>query len=193
MTVDIRDIDPRSNANVTVTGQHARNGVQIARARASDQGIHFDTWGVWATYSAAINGEGQTTIQGVPVDFVMPLSLGEGTGTNPVSGSATWAGAMVGTRIGGSSPGSSVSGDAEMQVDFSAANIDLTFTNIAEISSGGSPGTPYPSMGWSDVPMNGGSFSTTGLDGRFYGPNHEEVGGVFERNQIAGGFTLVRK
>ena len=41
--------------------------------------------------------------------------------------------------------------------------------------------------------MNRGTFRANGLDGRFYGPNHEEAGGVFERNQIAGGFTLVRQ
>ena len=192
-TIDVRDIDPRSGPNVRITGKHVRNGVQVARARASDQGIHFDTWGTWATHSAAINGQGQTTIEGIPVYFVMPLSLGEGTGTNPVSGHAIWTGAMAGTKVSGSAPGPAVTGDARMQVDLSNVTLDLEFTSIAEISSGGVPGAQSPDIVWRDVPMNRGTFRANGLDGRFYGPNHEEAGGVFERNQIAGGFTLVRQ
>ena len=46
---------------------------------------------------------------------------------------------------------------------------------------------------WQDVAMQAGSFRDIGLDGRFYGPNHEEAGGVFERDGIAGAFSLKRE
>ena len=41
--------------------------------------------------------------------------------------------------------------------------------------------------------MRNGSFRASGLDGRFYGPNHEEAGGVFERSGITGAFSLARQ
>lgn len=31
------------------------------------------------------------------------------------------------------------------------------------------------------------------IEGRFYGPNHEETGGVFERNNIASAFGAIRE
>ena len=40
--------------------------------------------------------------------------------------------------------------------------------------------------------MQAGAFKDDGLDGRFYGPDHEEAGGVFERDGIAGAFSLQR-
>ncbi len=41
--------------------------------------------------------------------------------------------------------------------------------------------------------MRNGSFQASGLDGRFYGPSHEEAGGVFERGGIVGAFSLNRQ
>ena len=41
--------------------------------------------------------------------------------------------------------------------------------------------------------MQRGAFQANGLDGRFYGPNHEEAGGVFERDRIIGAFSLTRQ
>ena len=192
-TIDIRDIDPRDLQNERITGQHVRNGVQVGRFRGRDEGIHFDAWGTWGTHSAALSGEFQTTFEGIPIDMVMPASLGTGSGTNPISGSATWNGAMAGIKISGSTPGPAVTGDARMQVDFINVTSDLEFTGIAEISSGGVAGARSPDMVWRDMPMNGGAFRGQGLEGRFYGPNHEEAGGVFDETNMTGSFTLVRQ
>ena len=55
----------------------------------------------------------------------------------------------------------------------------------------------FDDMNWEDIPLTSGSFqSGSGSDqisGQFYGPNHEEVGGVFERNQILGAFGAKRE
>ena len=53
--------------------------------------------------------------------------------------------------------------------------------------------TRYDDIRWQDVPVHVGSFQPSGLDGRLYGSNHEEAGGVFERNEIAGAFSLIRQ
>ena len=51
-------------------------------------------------------------------------------------------------------------------------------------------------MIWTGIPVIDGGFAT-GADGdsieaRFYGPNHEEVGGIFERDEILGSFGATR-
>ena len=47
-------------------------------------------------------------------------------------------------------------------------------------------------MTWENLPVRNGrfgeGFDDPTIEGRFYGPNHEEVGGIFERNQIIGAF-----
>ena len=76
-----------------------------------------------------------------------------------------------------------------MEVDFPTATLDLTCTNIA----GTGAGARHADIAWQNVPMSGGALEATGLDGRFYGPRHEEAGGVLERTSIIGGFTVVRQ
>ena len=50
-----------------------------------------------------------------------------------------------------------------------------------------------PSIEWNGLPIDdSGVFSGTGIQGRFYGPNHEEVGGVFLRDMISGSFGASR-
>jgi hypothetical protein len=52
-------------------------------------------------------------------------------------------------------------------------------------------------MNWQDIPLASGSFQSGSgrnqISGQFYGPNHEEVGGVFERNQVIGAFGAKRE
>ena len=61
--------------------------------------------------------------------------------------------------------------DADLQVDFASA-LDLTFTPY---SSHGSSGDAFLRVfEWHNVPVANGTFTARGLDGRFYGPNHEE-------------------
>lgn len=185
-TIDLIDIDPNA-PDVTVTDQQTRNGVQTGRATVRDR-LNFDTFGVWGTYNTGTPLRGSTTLQGVDVQFAFPVSLGMVSGSNPVSGSAIWTGAMAGVRIGSSSLEAEVIGDAEMTADLAAASLDLAFTNIADTS-----GVSSNDIRWQGVSMENGSFQITGLNGRFYGPNHEEAGGVFERDGIAGAFSLARQ
>ena len=187
-TVDLREIDP-SASTTTVTDRELRNGVQTGRLTAGDDGAsRFNAFGVWGEYNAATTGAGATSLEGIDIRFVVPTSVGHASAANPVSGSASWAGAMTGVKVGESGLGAEVVGDAAMTVDFAGASLDLAFTDVAELSSGAEVGD----IRWRDVPMEAGSFEDDGLDGRFYGPDHEEAGGVFERDDIAGAFSLKR-
>ena len=188
VTLDLRDVDPNGPA-VTITGEQTRNGVQIGRGTASGGGINFNSFGVWGDYNSGTPLRGSTTLRGAAIRFAFPMSLGDGSNSNPVSGSTTWTGAMAGVRVGSSSLGAEVTGDAEMTANLGTSSLDLAFTNIADTS-----GTRSSDIRWTGISMRNGSFSGSGgLEGRFYGPNHEEAGGVFERSGIAGAFSLARQ
>ena len=189
VTVDLLEVDPEGEASgTTVTGRQERNGVQTGRLGASDGATRFDAFGVWGDWKAATTGAGSTVLEGIDTRFVVPMSVGQGSGSNPVSGGVSWTGAMTGVRFGDAGLGAEVSGDAAMAVDLEGVSLDLAFTGIAELESGDGVGD----IGWRGVPMEEGSFRDEGLDGRFYGPAHEEAGGVFERDGIAGAFSLKR-
>ena len=117
-------------------------------------------------------------------------SLGDATGTAPVSGSAVWQGMMVGAYH--YDEGSAhVAGDARVTFDFASIDLDVALTNIRDANRS------HPDMIWQNMPVRQGRFwagaDPNSLQGQFYGPNHEEVGGVFERNQIIGAFGATRQ
>ncbi len=132
-------------------------------------------------------------------DVSIPLatSIGDATGTTPssVTGSATWSGVMVGTDASATASRSHrIRGDADITIaDFTDPRIGVAFTNITDLDSGGTRGD----MAWSEIPMVDGGFATgsdgNSIEGTFYGPNHEEVGGIFEREQIIGAFGAQRQ
>ena len=131
------------------------------------------------------------------LETVGSFSVGKATGTNPTSGSATWKGAMVGVSELSEDLLNSqvkVQGDATLSIaDFMIPEIDIRFTNVFEPHGG----DHLSNMTWQRVPLTGGSFHTGArtnqISGIFYGPNHEEVGGVFERNLIVGSFGAKRE
>lgn len=51
-------------------------------------------------------------------------------------------------------------------------------------------------MTWGGLAVTNGMFGTgsqeDSIQDQFYGPNHEEVGGIFEHDQIIGAFGAVR-
>ena len=53
-------------------------------------------------------------------------------------------------------------------------------------------GETYDDMIWEAITLRDGVFETSKLAGRFFGPSHEEVGGVFDRNSIIGSFGATR-
>ena len=145
--------------------------------------------------------------------------FGDASDTAPVTavgGSASWSGIMTGVTDGSSGDGGAfVHGDADLTVTGLAApggaSVNVEFTNIAREDSG----AELDNMVWRGLPLQGRSFGTndvrfheadrgyTGrasfgkqaegsLFGHIYGPNGEEVGGLFHRDNIAGGFAARR-
>ena len=125
------------------------------------------------------------------------VSIGQASDTNPVEGNATWEGVMVGGRIGETAAiGKPVRGDATLTFDFAGADVDVALTNIRTLPIVQVPET-YPDMTWENLAVRdgrfGGGFDDPTIEGRFYGPNHEEVGGIFQRSRIVGAFGAQRE
>lgn len=121
-------------------------------------------------------------------------SVGVESGSNPLSGSAIWTGAMVGRLTdgyGNEEPGALVLGDSRLTFDFARNDIDVAFTGIRSDND-----EAYPDITWDNIPVQDEMFGSSRggyVTGTFYGPGHEEVGGVFERNQIVGAFGATRQ
>ena len=140
----------------------------------------------------------------VSENYYGAYSIGNAIDSNPdvlVGGAATWSGIMVGIRI--AEPDSFVKGDAEITVSRPGGNpdllVDVEFTNMKDERTG----IPFDDVSWEGLALKDGSFGVAplsdgeadssrhparrGVSGRFYGQNHEEVGGLFSfRVPVAG-------
>ena len=124
------------------------------------------------------------------------FSFGNSPGTNPSStiSSATWTGVMLGVDY--SQVTNSLNqlyplhGDTRIVVQGLGATptVDVTFTNVRNLNTG----ARRTLGGWSNIPLSNGFFrtgsGTNKIEGTFYGSEHQEVGGNFERDRIIGAF-----
>ena len=115
------------------------------------------------------------------------VSFGSSAGTVPSRlGGATWTGDMVGVDAG---TGERVEGDAKIDVDdFADPDVDIALTSIV-----GANRSTWAALRWENVPLDAGGFRVDDdagghVEGLFYGPDHEEVGGVFEKDRLVGAF-----
>ncbi len=145
------------------------------------------------------------------------LWLGDGSDKSPVTaagGTASWAGVMSGVMTGQpGDAGTLVQDDAAITVTGldAEASITVGFSNISRRDTGAA----VAGMTWSGLPLQGRSFGTAdvrfdgergyapgagfgaeaegSLFGHIHGPNGEEVGGLFNRDGIAGAFAARRE
>ena len=83
-----------------------------------------------------------------------------------------------------------LSGESTLVYDFSAATVDVRMTGIHDWNT---PQT-YPDMVWNGLRVRNGTFTDVRtIRGSFYGPNHEEAGGVFDRGAVTGAFGAKRQ
>ena len=183
------------------------NGVSLSRAWP---GTAFDYAG-WMNHSFFILSV-WNPVDNDPFDpseqvFAKVYTGGAASGSNPVSGSATWRGAVVGVDASeNASKGNPIVGDATIRIgSFTSPAVDVSFTSLIDQRAN----VRRSDMYWHGLAVRNGAFDHNGdlrvgvafadrgnafnsLTGRFYGPNHEEVGGVFIRDEIAGAFGARR-
>ena len=149
---------------------------------------HTGAWGEHQTFAvtgleAAAGGSSQIEFGAISG----AISGGRFSESNPVGGmgTATWRGAMI-----GESGGKFLSGDSTIVYDFSASSVDVRMSGIRDWNT---PQT-YPDLVWEDLDVRNGTFTDVhSIRGSFYGPNHEEAGGVFDRRNITGAFGAKRE
>ena len=173
-----------------------RNGVTLDQSRRetkfddgiTGQDVEYGAWldhsafAIWATsyYLGAIS-------DGSYAGVVEGYSFGNDSGSRPLSGSAIWEGVMTGVDVEFLN---AVQGDAAVTVDFARNDAGVAFTNVHDLYAR----SALPSMEWSGLAIGAdGKFGAGDLLATFYGPNHAEVGGVFERNEIVGAFGAKRQ
>ena len=169
-----------------------RNGITIGQYRTETKNADGITareigYGAWLDHNAFSTSLAGAVSDGYYAAFVAGYSFGNDSGSRPVGGSATWTGAMTGADLEFQH---AVQGDAAVTVDFARNNAGVAFTNIKDLGTR----SGLPSMEWSGLAIGtDGRFGASDIRATFYGPNHEEVGGVFERNNIVGAFGAKRQ
>ena len=173
-----------------------RRGVGLFRQDLSADSNDYEAWGGWLEHSlfaTRLTRFGEEAGPSAGASVVFGYSLGLSSGENPgAEGSARWEGLMLGRDVSASpSRGQVIRGDSDVTVEFGAAAItaDVAFTDIVNIETGAAQND----MAWRGMAVEDGGFARRNapgdaVSGRFYGPNEEEVGGVFERDGIAGAF-----
>ncbi len=184
------------DSELTLLREH--RGLELAREKGSGANHIYESYGGWLEHSLFGTRLTRFTDEAGPsrgASVVSSYSLGISTGVNPdaVEGSARWEGLMLGRDTRASAGrGQAVRGDADVTVDFAATGMtaDVAFTGIVNIDTGDLEND----MAWRGMAVEEGGFARRNapgdtVSGRFYGPNEEEVGGVFERDGIAGAFA----
>ena len=182
----------------------AHNGVtffqvRARQARGTDNQTEVLVYGGWMNHSVfAIEATFFPSAADPEVWFVENLVFGNSPGVNPsdiLGSTATWTGAVIGASYGiDQNIGNLIQGTATVDVDFTNTNVDVSFSNLVDLDN---PSRSISNMDWANIPLSNGDFTQGSagqnqIQGRFYGPNHEEVSGVFDRDKILGAFGAIR-
>lgn len=180
-----------ARATGTTTYAEANVGGRFPGSFAGTRALHsFEEWGLWAKqgeetlFKAFVEDDDSL----FSTDDYAIMVAGSPTGSNPVSGPAVWTGAVLAYDAHPDTYGTPVTGEARLEVDLSAATIDVAFSNFTE---------SHGDMSWSDLSLRGGAFSSRSGDstisGAFYGAGHEGVAGEFSRDRLDGVFGALRR
>ena len=182
-------------SGATISGLTETQGVNMGqvRGRSTVDTITTDyhVYGGWleSNFFGVIRVDWSGTFQEQRLNGLETLtafSTGDASGSNPMSGSATWTGLMIGAAR--TAPTNAITGQTEAVYSFADQTMDIDMTQLTR---------GHADMSWENLRVSGGSFGTgtdaNSISGTFYGSAHEELGGVFERNGIVGAFGAARQ
>ena len=197
--------EPVRTTTTTVTANYPGwiDYSRLPRVSVSQSGGGVFGYGGWLDYSGFfVEGRPITSGNAGDASFYYGLSIGIASNSRPrprlrpwpTAGSARWNGVMVATDVSGAGRENIIQGDAALSVDFGATTVDLSFSNVRDLTAG----TTRTGTAWSGIPVTAsGIFSGTNPQGetagRFYGPRHEEAGGTFTYDDLAGAYGLKRQ
>ena len=186
----------------------SHHGVSIGQVRATSRSTDTQLYGGWMEHSAffvrSLRHTSDAHTAGFPHAFGYTHWLIDNTGNNyranpqDLSSSGlggTWTGAVVGIRYSSGKEGHVVHGTAEVSIpDFTNVMVNVSFTGLHDRDAGES----VASMQWSNLSVTEGAFSSVDANpyneirGRFYGSEHTDATGTFDRNSIIGAFGAIR-
>ena len=170
---------------------------------ASDLGDWTDT---------SLHVRGAVDIEGGEIAFgtalrnglAQPWATGPSPHTNladnaALSGSVAWSGRLLGLTP----DAEAVAGAAHLSVDLATLTGSADFTGLEQWAADAAPGALGTGTMWHDgdlgyaIEVRGNTFVQTGGDdgtvtGAFFGPAHEGMGGVLERDDLSAGFGGTR-
>lgn len=181
-------------SGATITGLTETHGVNMGQLRGRDTidtiTTDYQAYGGWIEkqFFGVARAQWSGAFQEVRLNGLETLtaySIGDASGSNPTTGSATWTGLMVG--LARTAPTSLITGRTEAVYSFRDNTLDVSMTGLTR---------GHANMSWDNLSVSNGLFragdGANSISGTFYGSAHEEVGGVFERNGIAGAFGAKR-
>ena len=159
-------------------------GVLLAQGRGKGDvagtAADYTGYGGWLDHSFFVVEFNRITdgiLKNTPFNY--SYSIGDASETNPVAagGSGSWSGVMVGADVSATAArGDRIQGEAKLTIDFADPAVDVAFTKIYNLDDR----SALADMTWTGIAVTGGAFAATSsgtIEGRFYGPDHEEVGG----------------
>ena len=185
-----------------------RNGIMIGDVSLGDKdlpdvpGVAIDRtvtgYGGWGEFHG-FDSLYYDFVRGDRPQRMIQASIGgwasEGNPPVPRDGTWTWTGGAVGVGYSDITQDRVLTGNSELTVSLDEQLneflVRLDITDLEDVDTG----TTYDPMVWANIPLRNGSFETFEVRGRFFGPNHEEIGGAFEsrKAKIVGAFGASRE
>ena len=162
--------------------------------------------GPWTDVSFHLRGDMEDVSFGASSrnGLLQPWAFGPSPAMNlsdnqALSGSVSWTGRLLGFT----SNSESLAGAADLTINLATLRGRIDFTNLEYWGVHAAPGAVGSGQMWNDgdlrygVVVRGNSFVQTGGDagevtGMFYGAEHQAMGGVVERSDMAAGFGGTR-
>ena len=190
--ISLGTIAPVSGDAETIGSAH---GITLMSESGSHMGVDKTSFGAWMEHGAFTFETDRSIGEGSGTIAAYALALGDLT-HRPLSGTAVWAGIMVGAPIAGEDKGDRLVGTAELIYDLDAGGLAAAFSGIRNIDRGRAHGTE--TVMFSNIAVApDGTFKTgqsgTRIQGGFYGPDHAEAAGIFEQSGILGAFGATRQ
>lgn len=171
------------------------NDIRMVVERGSDDYALIHALGGWMEHSLFVS---QATLYPENIapesTSVTSYAFGNASGANPdvPESGASWRGFVVGRDDSVRNDREAVvEGQASVFVEMGADSLlaDVAFTDL----SNGQTQQNYDDMAWEDLTVSEGGFAHRDavdhmIAGRFFGPEQQEVAGVFERAGINGAF-----
>ena len=173
-----------SRHGISLTQQYFNEDLHAQELDDNEQFI-ITMWGAWMDHSGFAARAEYFEDEGESGKFRYAEAVGDLTGSAP-PGTATWKGLMVAT---GATGPVRVFGDATLQYEL-GGTLDATFSGLADMD-GGAFHTAV--IEFHDLHVDGkGTFKRgqpgNQIHGGFFGPDHAEAAGTFEKMNLLGAF-----